>query len=232
MNNNTKLQTLCVWSGPLFLVLYLIAFAGLAGYLPPQPPSTSAIDIAGFYSSHAVEIRAGMVLCMIFATLLFPFFAIISAQIAATEGRFPVLAIMQFGAGVLLIVYFMLCSMVWIVATFRPELDPNTVRVLHDFGWLTFVMVFPEYTLQLFCIAAAGFRDKSATPFLPRWACYFNLWVGISGGGGGLAAFFKIGPFAWNGLFGFWLPVAMFAAWLFVMTYLLLKNVKRHALQH
>jgi hypothetical protein len=149
---------------------------------------------------------------------------------ARVEGRFPVLAIMQFGGGVLLIVFFALCSMIWIAATYRPELDPNVIRMMHETSWLIFVMVFPAYTLQMVCIAVAGFMDKSEHPWLPRWACYLNLWVGIGGGGGALAAFFKSGPFAWNGLIGFWVPVSLFALWLAVMTPLLLRSVRQHAI--
>ena len=115
-------------------------------------------------------------------------------QIARIERRMPVLAVIQFGAAVLLLVFFAVCAMLWITASFRPELDATSVRTLHDFGWLVFVMVFPGYTLQMICMAIAGFIDKSPTPTWPRWAAYFNLWVAFAGMGGGLAVFFKDGP--------------------------------------
>lgn len=227
---NTKLQLWCVWAGPVFLLLYALAFGGLAHYLPPQPPTWSAADVASFYELHRNQIRAGQLLCLIFSMLLFPWFAVISVQIARIEGRYPVLAVMQFGCGVLLIVFFVVCSMLWTAAAFRPEMDPNTIRTLHDTSWLMFVMVYPEYTLQLSCIAIAGFMDKSPQPLLPRWACYLNLWVGFSAVGGGFATFFKTGPFAWNGLFGFWVPVVLFTIWLFVMAPLLARAIKWQAL--
>jgi membrane protein implicated in regulation of membrane protease activity len=56
-----------------------------------------------------------------------------------------------------------------------------------------------------------------------------NLWVAFSGMGGGLAVFFKDGPFAWNGLIGFWAPITIFAIWLCVTTYLLRAAVQREA---
>jgi hypothetical protein len=225
----SNIQLLCVWAGPLFLVLFLSAFWGVAGYLPPHSPSLSAGEVAALYAQHSSQIRAGQILCLIFATLLLPWFAIISVQIARIEGRFPVLALIQFGGGVLLVVFFQICSMLWIAATYRPELDANILRAMHDTSWLIFVMVFPAYTLQLICIALAGFMDKRAVPWLPRWASYLNLWVAISGGGGGVAVFFKSGPFAWNGLIGFWIPVCMFAVWLVVMAPLLAAAVSREA---
>jgi hypothetical protein len=101
-----------------------------------------------------------MVLGLIATTLLFPFFGVISIQIARFEKRMPILAVMQFGAAVLLVVFFQLCGMLWIAATFRSELEPSTIRMLDDLSWLTFVMVFPGYVLQLSCIALASFMDR------------------------------------------------------------------------
>jgi hypothetical protein len=90
-------------------------------------------------------------------------------------------------------------------------------------------MVFPAYSLQMICMAIAGFMDKSPRPTWPRWAAYFNLWVAFSGAGGALAVFFKEGPFAWNGLIGFWLPVVVFVVWICLTTVLLHAAIKRQA---
>ncbi|OMC39755.1 hypothetical protein A5742_04510 [Mycolicibacterium fortuitum] len=70
----------------------------------------------------------------------------------------PLLALMQFGGAVLLVVFFKLCGMLWITATFRSELELSTTRMLNDLSWLIFVVVFPGYVLQL-----------SAWPSLPSW---------------------------------------------------------------
>jgi len=140
-----------------------------------------------------------------------------------------VLALTQFGAAVLLQVYFVLCSMLWLIATFRSELEPSTVRLVHDAGWLIFVMVFPGYVLQMACIAIAAFCDRSPDPIWPRWFGYLCLWIALSGSGGGLAVFFKSGPFAWNGLIGFWLPIGMFVIWICCISYLMHRGILRQA---
>jgi hypothetical protein len=88
-------------------------------------------------------------------------------------------------------------------------------------------MVFPAYVLQMVCIATAALIDRSPDPVWPRWAAYFCVWIGISGMGGGIAVFFKRGPFAWNGLIGFYVPIAMFALWVSVMTYLMHTGISR-----
>lgn len=225
--SSTALQLACVWSGPVFLAVYAIGFIGIARFLPPPSPSLSTAEVAALFDDDRTAIRVGMLIGLVASTLLIPYFAVISAQIARIEGRFPVLAMVQFGGGVLLVVFFGLCSMIWITATFRPGLDPATVRMLNDFGWLTFVMVFPAYCLQMLCMSIAGFIDTSPEPVWPRWSAYLNLWVGLSGTGGALAVFFKVGPFAWNGLIGFYIPIVMFAIWLAVSTTLLHRGIVR-----
>jgi hypothetical protein len=180
-----------------------------------------------------LRIRVGNIGALVTSTLLFPFFAVISAQIRRIEqsrpGNNPVLAPMQFGAGTLLVVYFQLCNMVWLIASYRPDLDPHLLRLLDDAAWLMFVMVFPGFVLQLLCVAIAGFMDKGDDPIWPRWAAYLNLWVALGPPFGGIAVFFTAGPFAWNGVLGFYLPVALFLLWIGVMTYLMHTGIKRQA---
>lgn len=212
-----------VWTGPAFFVLYLIAFGIIAGYLPPPSPSLSAAEVLQLFQDDGQRIRLGLILGMIFCTLLFPFFAAFSIQIARIEGRLPILAMMQFGAAVLLLVFFFVCHMLWIAMTFR-DYDAAAMQQMNDLSWLIFVMVFPTYVLQMVCIAVAGFMDRDQIAF-PRWYAYFCLWVGIAGSGGAIAVYFKSGPFAWNGVAGFWIPIVMFAVWLCLSVPVLLRAV-------
>ncbi|WP_445187309.1 hypothetical protein ACTXG6_09070 [Pseudonocardia sp. Cha107L01] len=54
----------------------------------------------------------------------------------------------------------------------------------------------------------------------PRWTAYFNVWAAVLFLPGGLAYFFRTGPFAWNGVFAFWVAASTFFLWLLVMTWL------------
>jgi hypothetical protein len=225
----TRILKAAVWSGPAFLVLYLIFFWGVAGFVPPPGPSHSSVWVAEFFDAHRTGIRVGQIGGLVASTLLFPFFGVISLEIARIEGRAPILAMVQFAGAILLIVFFAMCSMLWVAATFREELDGVSVRLLNDTAWLIFVMVFPAYVLQMFCMAIAGFTDRSPTPTWPRWSAYFNLWVGFAGAGGGIAVFFKTGPFAWNGALAFWLVLVVFCIWFLVMFNETRKAINREA---
>jgi hypothetical protein len=41
-----------------------------------------------------------------------------------------------------------------------------------------------------------------------------------------LIPFFKTGPFAWNGVLSFWLPVGLFVVWLFVMVLAVTQSIR------
>jgi len=218
-----RINLATVWTGPLFFALYLLAFGVIAGYVPPPSPSLTPTEVVELFADDGQRIRLGLILGMIFCTLLFGFFGAFSVQIARVEGRVPVLAMLQFGAAVLLIVFFFLCHMLWIAMTFR-HYDAAAMQQMNDLAWLIFVMVFPTYVLQMICIGVASFMDTAQKAF-PRWYGWFCLWVGISGSGGGIAVYFTSGPFAWNGAVGFWIPIAMFAAWLCTSVPVLLRAV-------
>lgn len=229
---HARIQLLCAWCIPAFIVVYLIAFIGLSGFVPPPSPLLPAQAIAAIFDQHRNAIRAGQLICMVAAGLLYiPFTVLISVHIARVEGRFPLLAGMQLLGNGVLIVFFILCSLIWSVVAFRSDLDPQLIRLLNDASWLFFVMMYPTYVVALVSIALAGFIDKRPIPIYPRWFCFFTLWVALAGVGGGFATFFKAGPFAWDGLIGFWIPVALYLAWLLVLFPLLLKLVGRAALE-
>ncbi|MEQ8836728.1 MAG: hypothetical protein RID07_07985 [Lacipirellulaceae bacterium] len=151
MNRST--QILCIWSIPAFIISYTVCFVFVAGFVPPPSPTLSAAEMVTLFDENRFGIRAGLLHCMIFSILYMPWSAVVSVHMARLEGRFPVLASLQLVGAAILVVFFMLCSLIWIAAAFRPDIDPVTLVVLNDLSWLIFVMAFPEYWLQLLAIA-------------------------------------------------------------------------------
>lgn len=222
-----RIQVVCVWSIPLFLVGYTTCFVFVSGFVPPPAPSLGADAVAALFDQDATRIRLGQLLCMVFAILYMPWAGVVSVQMARIEGRMPVLAWLQLAGATMLTLLFMLCSLLWLTTAFRPLQDPLNTQLLNDLSWLIFVMAYPEYWLQLLTMAIVFLRDRREEPFLPRWACYFTFMVALTGMGGSFAAFFKAGPWAWNGLFGFWVPIVSYLIWLIVMFVLLLRGLER-----
>ena len=211
----------CIWAWPVCAVLFGISFVVVAGFLPPVLESASAADVAAFYDANRTTIRAGLIGAMFASALLLPFFAVVSAEMRKIEGRNPLLAPIQYGGAVVLTTFFQIICLLWLLASFRPEISPEIIRAANDYGWLVWTMLIPTYSLQFVCMAIAGFIDHRPHPIWPRWAAYLNVWVAVTGAGGVLAVYLKTGPFSWNGIIGIWLPLALFVIGMTVNMWLL-----------
>jgi hypothetical protein len=219
----------CIWSWPVCAVLFGISFVVVAGFLPPPLESASAADIAAFYDANRTTIRAGLIGALFASALLLPYFAVVSAEMRKIEGRNPLLAPIQYGGAVILTTFFQIICLLWLLASFRPEISPEIIRACNDYGWLVWTMLIPTYSLQFVCMAIAGFIDQRPHPIWPRWAAYMNIWVALIGAGGVLAVYLKTGPFSWNGIIGIWLPLVLFAVGMTVNMWLLHRRASYEA---
>ena len=213
------------------MLVLLLGFWFFAGFMPPHLPMASATEIAAIYQQNTTGIRVGMILQLISGALVAPFVAVISIQMRRIEGTSPVLAYTQLSAGTAGILLFIISAMIWTTAAYRPERPPELVQLLNDLGWLFFVMPFVMAFVQNFAIGFAILADKRAQPVFPRWVGFLNLWVAILFVPGGLVTFFKTGPFAWNGLLAFWLPLSVFGIWFGVMYVTLVRAIRQQEAQ-
>jgi hypothetical protein len=78
--------------------------------------------------------------------------------------------------------------------------------------------------IELSVTAAAILTDKSAIPVFERWIGWVNVATAVLSLPALTVIFFKYGPWAWNGLFGLWIPAVAFGLWMMSMTYSLLKS--------
>jgi hypothetical protein len=196
-----------------------------AHWIPPLSPAESAQQIAQRYSEHTTGIRWGVVLMLFGAGVTVPFGALIASHIKQIEGRFSPLAYTQLlgAAGGLFAVSMPVLIMG--AATFRPDRDPTLTQLLNDLAWVPFIMNGPPAILQCVSLGIAILGDEREKPTFPRWLAYFNFWAAFCFLPAFLLLFFKTGPFAWNGLFSFWLAAALFGSWFLVMAVMLLRAV-------
>jgi hypothetical protein len=224
-----RAERLCIWSIVPFVVVYLIGFVGFAHFIPPPDPAMSPAGVVALYARNRLGIEIGQLIALVSSAFMLVWPAAVSAQMARIEqGSLPMLSLMQYGAAALLALLFMLCSLIWSIAAYRADINPEILRTLQDSGWLIFVMAYPEYLVQLGCIAAVGLADRRAQRFLPPWACYATLLTALAGVAGGFSILCTSGPFAWNGVLGFWLPVTSFLCWmLFIILPFTLREIGR-----
>jgi hypothetical protein len=214
---NARNQRLCVICGPLLMVVFTIAFWFVAGMIPPPPPGTPVAELAAFYSDNQTRIRIGLVIAMLGAGLAMPFPVAVMLQMKRIEGATS-LAYVQLIGGLFNTPLFVLPWFAMAAATYRPmNRVPEVTQALSDLGWLTLVGFGAPAIFQTIVIGIAVFSDHRPEPVYPRWFGYFNIWCALLFMPGLLVICFHDGPFAYNGIFAFWVPLAVFSLW-FVLT--------------
>lgn len=208
------------------IALWGIGLGLVAGMIPLPSPDDSAEEVARMYAEDRNSIRVGLLIVCFGSALLTPFVVAISVQLKRIEGRHTPLASTQLALGVLLPLEFIFPIMLMQVAAFRDDRSAESIQTLHDVAWLLFIGVVTTAVLQIAVIGIAILRDVRESPIFPRWAGYFNIWVALLLSPGSLCVFFKDGPFAWNGIFCWWVPATVFGIWFAVMTSLLLKAIR------
>lgn len=219
-----QVQRWCTWSGTLAVGVFFLGFV-ISGFIPPPSPSLTLIEVTTYYRDHASGIRIGMVLTMISGMFVLPMVGVISAQLKRISGISPALTYSQIATGSAGSLFFFLAPIIFLVTAYRPDRPVELTYLMNDFAWIMAVLPWPPAFMQCLIIAVAVLSDTSATPIFPRWLGFFNCWVAVGFLPGSLLPFFKAGPFAWNGIFVFWLAGAVFGIWFVVTTVMLLKAI-------
>lgn len=226
---NTRTQKLCLLTAPLAMVIFVIGFVGFGGLLPPPSPSWSADRLARFYDENRNGIRFGLALTMVAGAVTAPFVGALTVQMRRIEGEFSPLAYTQLGTGMLGVLLFAVPAMILEAAVFRADRDPQLVLALSDVGWIMLVGTYSCVFVQCIVVGVCVLKDTEALVY-PRWLAYFNFWTAMLFLPGTLLYFFKTGPFAWNGLLVWWIPLSVFFGWFIVMCVMTIKAVDRQAL--
>lgn len=225
MNPTTqsRIQMFGAWCAIAYLVVLFIAWGPFAGFLPPTPPSATATEVGQLFQAGFTGIRIGMVGIMIAALVFIPFAAVTSQLLARVEGGPGVLtySFLLGAAGNMCLTFYP--AIWWLVAAFRPERAPELIYLMNDLAWLQFLGGVTLYLAMPFAMAVAAFCDTSANPIFPRWSGFVNIWLVVILIPDQLLFFFQKGAFAWNGLFGLYLPIVGFGGF-FIVTFIVLRK--------
>jgi hypothetical protein len=203
----------------------------LAGMFPPTLPTATAAEIVDHYASNATPLRVGCVLMAFGAALIAPWAVAIAVQMRRRELGAPVLTYAALASAFFVAIDASLIPTVWAVASFRAgAVSPDITLTLNDTGWFMF-----EFPWQLgggiwfVAVALSILTDSGDDPTYPRSIGWLSLWFCLLTFGDSLNVFFKQGPFAYNGLFTFYIPFSVLLAWVVVLTWATVRAIKRQA---
>ncbi|OBJ06493.1 hypothetical protein, partial [Mycobacterium colombiense] len=110
------------------------------------------------------------------------------------------------------------------LGAFRPGYDPAILAMLYDFGYLAFIGSLGCFCIMWMAFGLAIILDENL--ILPKWLGYYTVWQYMSELIAAPVWIAKSGPFAWNGLMTFWLAMALFVSWQFIVYVCIFRAIK------
>lgn len=222
-----KQWRICLYNGWFFLGVMAVFWALFAQSVPPFAPTTDASVIAAFIRDNAVLLKLGMLGGITFSGCYLVWGIGISKVMETVEGEGGVLATIQlWGAGITAVIY-LLAFAILLCAAYRPAaLDPALLQFLYDSSWIVLMVPLSSVLMQYIAISLVFLRDKRDIPLIPRWVCWYNIWMAFASFGEELMPFAMTGPFSRNGIIGFWFEANIYFLWMILMTVYCLKAIK------
>jgi hypothetical protein len=212
---------LMTWFFPLWYGLFGIIICLLARVTPPPRPDVTTADKVAFFVQHHTTIQWGFVGLLILLGGAAMTNGLVGYQMKRMSTG-PVLAYGYIGGmGVGALPGFLLVSVCFLTAAFRPDRDPELIGLLYDLGMLSYNGSLGCFTAAYLVLAIAVLYDKNN--IFPKWFAYISIWQIITEVVATQMFLFPSGPFAWNGSISFWVAVAEFSVWLGALIVILRK---------
>ena len=223
-----KLQMFGAWSALIYCVLFGIGWTIAMGVMfPPISPSADEATVVALIQNNIVTIRVCMIFIMFAAMFMIPFAGVLGSQICRIEGGVGMLTITVILGTFSNAIFTFYPPLWWLIASFRPERLGAITYFLNDAAWLQFIGAVSLFITMVMAQGIAAFIDTSEDRIFPRWSGYFCIWVFVLQLPVSFIFFFHSGPFAWNGVIGFWLPAIVFFIYFLVTFHLIRSYIKR-----
>ena len=213
----TSGERVIYWTWVPLVAILVAAFFLFPGFVPPVSPRASAAEVADFYRQDLSRIRYSMILFNWFGVALIPLVLLIAERMRGMAHRTPVLRYCVIGVAGGAPIVFLTATVFWLLAAFRPDRSPELTLLTNDLAWITFTCGVPFLFALFLFIALAVAWDEQDRPVFPRWVAPFNLAMAVAVGPAAFAGMTTDGPFAWDGVFGFWVKNIAFVVWIVVM---------------
>jgi hypothetical protein len=221
-------QKLGLWCNFVFVALTAIGWLGIAHFILPAPADLGLQGTKVWFSeTHHWGVLIGCSIFYVAAGILTPGSVAFGLMLSKIEGRRPLWSITTAVCGVFisLIIFFNCCA--WMVAAYRPQTAPDVIQSWYDWAWFAFLLGWIYLALEMVATGAVEMMDDRAEPMVPRWFSYATFLGAFCLLGAAGPAFFQSGPFAYHGLLAFYLPVVIWAAYLMMTSWFMIRSVNR-----
>lgn len=236
MTNPYRYAKALAWSG-MFLLVGTIIFWGILGQnIPPYSAELNAEEFAAQIRAHAGPIRVGMIVQLPISVLFFTWGVAIWVVMRAIEkenGSNEILSLIQiFGAAFTTLVFVLPCS-IWLAIAYRPDvMEPQTLQMMYDFGWMFFDMAYSLTTMQLLAFGICALQDRRERPLVPGWVAWFTMFVVVSFAVLTMMPLVFGGPFSRSGLINYFVEFTLFFIMWLVLGISIIKAVGRLEQEH
>lgn len=229
MVHDKFLLRLGAWSGLLYIAIFGLGWLVLARFMPPVAPSDSAAQVAERYADHHWALMLAAVAMMVSTVMLLPLGGLLTLLVWKIEGGVGMLTLMMAFSVPTTMVLTFYTGLSFDVAAFRLDRSPELVQAFDDAAFLQFMGGTP---LFLSLMAVLGYavlvtQPRVGTEVLPRWVGYVNVLVVVGFLPEVLVFLFQSGPFAWDGVVGFWIPAVLLIGYLVLSPFVLSPAVDR-----
>jgi hypothetical protein len=220
---NTRGQYILLWATIVVALVCLGCFFLFPGFLPPISPMASADAVAAFYRDpgNLSRTRYSMILYNWFGIGFLPLYGLIVVHIKRMNHYSDVFAYGFLAAATSGVSLFATTDLYFQLIAFRPERHAAIMQVLNDMAWLNFTAPVGFIVAQNVALALAIYLDKSVRPVFAKWVAHFNLLIAALIAPAALSVTTLTGPFAWDGLWSFWIRLGAICLWGLVMFFVL-----------
>ncbi|WP_428311872.1 hypothetical protein [Hydrocarboniphaga sp.] len=219
---------LLAWCGPIFMAIFFVLWGLLAKNFPPRGANLSPDEIYAHYIENGMAIRIGMSVCMVGGAFYMAWGCAVSKLMRRVEGPEGVLSNLELmGATATFTPILMACG-IWLIASMEAAaLGPAWVHMMYSFGWMVVDLAYMVTSFQIFAVAMVFMRDKREKPLMPSWVSWEGFITVASFFPVSLIPFFKSGPFAFHGLFNFWIAFPTWYIWVSAVSFYTIKAIHK-----
>ncbi len=219
---------LMAWTGPVFFIGFFCMWGLLADNFPPMAASTSAQEMWQHYKDLQTPIMIGMSVCMVLGSCYMTFGAAVSRVMRRIEGPEGMLSNLEMMGATITYCPIVVACGIWLTIALQIDvLSPEMVQTLYYLAWMIVDLAYMVTSWQIIAAAIVLLRDKREKPLVPAWVCWWGFVTVASFFPVSLIPFFKTGPFAFHGMFNFWIAFPTWYIWIVSMSIFIIKAVNR-----